>query len=98
MISVIVIAFEVVSVFFLAIFVRTNDTTSLSTTYFTLLSDSLALMLAFTLMYAPFRKLSIISLLTLLTILGITLQTSLLFTTFWSSCFNGFNANFQLSS
>ena len=99
MFSVIVFIFEAVAILFLCIFARTNDTTtSLVNTYFSLLSDSLALMFAFTLMYTPYRKLSFFSLLLLLVVLAVTIQTSLLFDTFWTSCFVGFSSNFQITS
>ena len=99
MFSVIVIVFEAVALLFIAIFARTIDTaTSLVTTYFSLLSDSLALMLAFALMYSPFRKLSLFSLLLLLTTVAVAAQTALLFDTFWTNCFNSFSSSFQVTS
>lgn len=98
MFSVIVIIFEAVAILFLSIFARTNDTSSLTSTYFALVGDCFSLMFAFTLIYTPFRKLSISSLALLLVIVAVTVQTNLLFDTFWTSCFNGFSSSFQVTA
>ena len=99
MFELVVIIFEVVVVLFIAIFARTTDaTTSLDTTYFTIVSDSLALMLAFTLMYTPYRKLSLISFLLLLVVIAVAVQTNFLLDTFWTYCFQGFTSNFAVTS
>lgn len=97
MFSIIVILFEAIAVLFIGIFARTNDTASLVTTNSTLFSDSLTLMLGFTLMYSPFRKLSLFSFITLLLVISIAAQTNILFGTFWDSCFNGFSSSFQVT-
>jgi hypothetical protein len=97
MFSVIVIVFEAVAVLFLSIFARTNDPTTLTSTYYSLAGDCFSLMFAFTLMYTPFRRLSITALAILLVVVAVTVQTNLLFDTFWSSCFNGFSSNFQVT-
>ena len=98
MLSVIVIIFEAVVGLFIAIFGRTTDTTtSLVTTYFSLITDSLAFMLAFVLMYTSFRRLSFFSLLLLLVVLAVTAQTSLLFDTFWTYVFTGFSSSFAIT-
>lgn len=57
----------------------------------------MALMFAFTLLYTPFRKLSLSSLGILLIVIGLTVQTNILFETFWTSCFNGFSSSFQFT-
>ena len=99
MFSVIVIVFECIVALFISIFARTTDTaTSLVTTYFSLISDSLALLFAFVLMYTSYRKLSFFSLLLLLVVTAVTAQTSLLFDTFWTYCFTGFSGNFAVTS
>lgn len=97
MFSVIVIVFEAIAILFLSIFARTDSSTTLTSTYYSLAGDSFALMLAFTLMYTPFRRLSLSSLAILLITVAVTVQNNLLFDTFWSSCFNGFSSNFQVT-
>jgi hypothetical protein len=56
------------------------------------------LLFAFTLMYSPFRKLSIFSLVSLLIVISVAAQTNILFGTFWDSCFNGFSSSFQMTA
>lgn len=97
MFSVIVIIFEAVAILFISIFARTNDTSSISSTYFALAGDCFSLMFAFTLIYTPFKRLSISALALLLVIVAVTVQTNLLFDTFWTSCFKGFNSSFQVT-
>jgi len=53
-------------------------------------------MLAFTLMYSPFRKLSLFTLASLLIVVAISAQTNILFGTLWDSMFKGFSASFTL--
>jgi hypothetical protein len=99
MFEVVVIVFEAVVALFIGIFGRSTDTTtSLDTTYFTIISDSFALMLAFTLMYSPYRKLSLVSLLLLLLVVAVAVQTNFLFDTFWTYCFTGFSSSFAITS
>lgn len=95
MFSIIVITFEALSVLFIGIFARSTATVS---TYYDLLESSLVLLLGFTLMYSPFRKFSIFSLVVLLMAISIAVQTDILFGTFWDSCFKGFASSFELSS
>jgi len=47
-------------------------------------------------MYCPFRKLSLFSLASLLINVAATIQTYMLFGTFWDSCFNGFSSTFSI--
>jgi len=98
MFSVIVIIFQAIALLFLGIFARTItiDTTTFSS-YFPLIGDGFALLLAFTFMYSPFRKLSITSFGLLLVTIGVTVQTQLLFDAFWTSCFNGFSSTFSVT-
>ena len=96
MFSVIVIVFEAVAVLFLGIFARSDDST-LTTTNASLLSDSMALMLAFLLMYSPFRRLSLYTIVTFLLAIALAAQTNLLFGTFWDSCFTSFQNTFQVN-
>jgi hypothetical protein len=55
------------------------------------------LMLAFSLMYVPFRRLSLFATVILLIVLSVSAQTNILFSTFWDSCFNGFSSSFNLT-
>ncbi len=55
-------------------------------------------MLAFTLMYSPFAKLSIFVLIALLIVVSISSQINILLITFWDSCFNGFSSSFQMTA
>jgi hypothetical protein len=98
MFSVIVIIFEAVVVLFIAIFARTNSTTSLASTAtnYSFFADGLTLLLAFTLMYSPYRKFSLFSLVVLLMVISVAAQTNILFGTFWDSCFNGFSSSFNI--
>jgi hypothetical protein len=99
MFSIAVIILEIIAVLFIGIFARSNDTsTSSYSSYGTLITDSLTLLLAFTFMYSPFRKLSIFSFVSLLIVISIAVQTNLLFGTFWDSCFNGFYSSFQVTA
>ena len=99
MFSVIVIVFEAVVGLFISIFARTTDTTtSLVTTYFSLITDSLTLLFAFVLMYTSYRRLSFFSILLLLVVTAVTAQTSLLFDTFWTYTFSGFSGNFAVTA
>ena len=102
MFSVIVIIFEAIAVLFIGIFARSTDTTITTSTNgtsnSTLIGDSLTLMLAFTFMYSPFRKLSIFAFVSLLIVIAIAVQTNILFGTFWDSCFNGFYSSFQVTA
>ena len=99
MFAIIVIIFEFLCLLFISIFARTNDSTTLaSTTYYSLIPDILTLMLAFTLIYTPYRKLSLVSLALLVITIAVAVQTNILFDTFWSNCFNGFDGSFQLTT
>ncbi len=98
MFSVIVIIFQAIALLFIGIFARTTASDSNFTSKYSLIGDGLALLLAFTLMYSPFRKLSVTSLAMLLIVVAVTVQTNILFDTFWYSCFKGFSSNFQLNS
>jgi len=97
MLSVIIVVFQAVALLFIGIFARTNDTNNLTTSSFTLFNDCLALLLAFTLMYSPFRKLSLYTLIALLVAISLAGQTNLLLGTFWDSCFKGFTSDFQIN-
>lgn len=102
MFSIIVIIFEGIAVLFIGIFGRSTDTTITNSTNgtsnSTLISDCLTLLLGFTLMYSPFRRLSIFTLVSLLLAISIAAQTNILFGTFWDSCFNGFTSSFQMTA
>ncbi len=91
MFAFIVIIFEAIAVLFIGIFARTA-TPSLSS--IDNLTGCIILLLAFTLMYCPFKKLSLFSLVILLLTISIAGQTNILFGTFWDSCFNGFKTSF----
>lgn len=102
MFSLIVLIFQAIAIIFIGIFARSTDT-SITTTVngtanSTLISQSLILLLGFTLMYSPFRKLSIFSFVSLLIVISITAQTNILFGTLWDSCFNGFSSSFQITA
>ena len=98
MFSVIVIVFQAVVALFIAIFARTTDTaTSLVTTYFSLISDTLAFMFSFVFMYTSYRKLSFFSVLLVLVVTAVTAQTSFLFDTFWTYTFTDFSGNFAVT-
>ena len=86
MFSVIVMIFEAVVVLFMGIFARTDDST-LTITNANLLTDSMTLMLAFLLMYSPFRRLSLYTLVTYMVAVAIAAQTNMLLGTFWDSAF-----------
>jgi len=61
----------------------------------------MAILFGFTLMYCPFRKLSIFAFVNMLLTISITVQTAILFATFWDNCFNSFdtlNPYFQITS
>ena len=97
MFSFIVMIFEGVAVLFIGIFARTDDST-LSLTNANLLTDSMTLMLAFVLMYSPFRRLSLYTIVTYLMALAIAAQTNILFGTFWDSAFaNRFRSSFEVN-
>lgn len=102
MFSIIVIIFESIAVLFIGIFARSTDTSITSTTNSTanatLIGDSLTLILAFTFMYSPWRKLSIFALVSLIIVISVAAQTNILFGTFWDSCFNGFSSSFQVTA
>jgi len=98
MFSVIVIIFQAIALLFIGIFARTTTIDNSFSSEYSLIGDGLALLLAFTLMYSPFRKLSVTSFAMLLIVVAVTVQTYLLFDTFWYSCFKGFSSNFQLAS
>jgi hypothetical protein len=89
-------------VLFIGIFARATDTTITSTTNSTanstLVGDALTLMLGFTFMYSPFRRLSIFAFVSLLIVIAVAAQTNILFGTFWDSCFNGFSSSFQITA
>jgi hypothetical protein len=72
MFSIIIIVFEAITVLFIGIFGRTNDTTNKSLKDSTLFSDSLILMFAFALMYAPFRRLSLFAIVIFLMVLFVS--------------------------
>ena len=98
MFSVIVIIFQAIALLFIGIFARTTTIKSSFSKEYSLIGDGLALLLAFTLMYSPFRKLSLTSFAMLLIVVAVTVQTFILFDTFWYSCFKGFSSNFQLNA
>lgn len=98
---IIVIVFEALAIILIGSFARTNDSTSLTNVSSTLVNNMFTLIFGFTLMYCPFRKLSIFSFVTLLIIISITTQTTILFATFWDNCFNSFNTldpSFQITA
>jgi len=98
MFSIIVIIFEFLAVLFIGIFARTNSTTLLSSSDFTLVSSCASLLLAFTLLYSPFRRLSLFTYASLLLVISVAAQTNILFGTLWDSCFNGFSSSFDITS
>ena len=97
-ITILFVIFQGTALLFLAIFARSNSTTSTVVSYSSLVSNCLMFLLAFTLMYAPFRKFSLFSLGSLLIIITVTVQTHFLFATFWDSCFDGFNSTFTVDA
>jgi hypothetical protein len=88
MFSVIIVVLQVLYLVFIAAFMRAS---SVDTTNLSLIIPCLALLLAFTLMYTPYRKLSLFSLVMLLLVISVTIQTNILFGTFWDSCFTSFS-------
>lgn len=96
MLTILVIVFELTAILFFGIFARSNSTTTTVTSYGPLVNNCAILLLAFTLMHAPYRKLSLFSLASLLIIVAATIQTYMLFGTFWDSCFNGFSSTFTI--
>ena len=96
MLVTLLIGFQLIAFLFIAIFARTNSTSSYTSTLNPLFNNCLFLLLAFTLMYNPFRKLSLFTLGSILLVLAVTVQTYFLFGTFWDSCFNGFNSTFTI--
>jgi len=95
MFSVIIVVLEVVYLIFVAAFMRAS---TIAVTNLSLIIPCMALLLAFTLMYSPFRKLSLFSLVMLLLVISVAIQTNILFGTFWDSCFKGFSTQTQISS
>jgi hypothetical protein len=102
MFSVIVLVFEAIAVLFIGIFARSTDTSITTSTNgianSTLFSNSIVLLLGFTFMYSPFRKLTIFAFVSLLIVISVTAQTNILFGTLWDSCFNGFSSSFQITA
>jgi hypothetical protein len=94
---IIVIVFQALAIIFIGSFARTNDSSTLTNTNATLINNMFTLLFGFTLMYCPFRKLSIFAFVSLLIIISITTQTTILFATFWDSCFYGFYNSFQIT-
>ena len=98
MFAVFVLLFEAIAVIFIGIFARSTDTTIGNSSNGTLFHGSITLLLGFTFMYSPFRKLSIFSYVSLIIVISVVVQTYLLFGTFWDSCFNGFSSSFQITA
>jgi len=96
MIVALLVGFELIAILFIGIFARTNSTSSLISTLNPLFNNCFLLLLAFTFMYNPFRKLSLFSLGSILLVVGVTIQTFFLFGTFWDSCFDGFSSTFTI--
>jgi len=88
MFSVVIVILQVVYLIFIAAFMRAS---SFDATNLGLVVPCIALLLAFTLMYTPYRKLSLFSLIMLLLVISVTIQTNILFGIFWDSCFQGFS-------
>lgn len=99
MFAIIVIIFQIVTVLFIAIFGRTNNTTSLTDLASNngLVTSTATLLIGFALMYSPYRKFCVFSLTVLLMVVCISAQTNILFGTFWDSCFNGFSSSFNIN-
>jgi hypothetical protein len=98
MFAAIVLAFQALAIIFIGIFARSTDSSISSSNNSTLFHGSITLLLGFTFMYSPFRKLSLFSYVSLLIVISIVVQTYLLFGTFWDSCFNGFSSSFQITA
>lgn len=96
MIVALLIGFQVIAIIFLGSFARTDTASSGIISYHPLFTSSALICLAFTLIYAPYRKLSLYSIASILLVIGATAQTYLLFGTFWDSCFNGFEKTFNV--
>jgi hypothetical protein len=96
MVVALLIGFQVIAIIFIGSFSRTDTASSGITSYHPLFTSSALICLAFTLIYAPYRKLSLYSIASILLVIGATAQTYLLFGTFWDSCFNGFEKTFTV--
>jgi hypothetical protein len=96
MVVALLIGFELLALLFFGVFARSDATSSLIGSYGSLFNNCSMLLLAFTLMYAPFRKFSLFALGSLLLAVVVTVQTYFLFATFWDSCFNGFSTTFTI--
>ena len=96
MVVALLIGFQLVALLFIGIFARTNSTSSVISSYNPLFNNCFVLILAFTLMYNPFRKFALFSLGSILIVAAVTIQTYFLFGTFWDSCFTGFNSTFTI--
>lgn len=95
MFSFIIVILQVVYLIFIGAFMRAS---SVDVTNLSFITPCLSLLLAFTLMYSPYRKLSLFSLVLLLIVISVSIQTNILFGTFWDSCFAGFTTQKQISS
>jgi len=91
MMMIVVIVFQVLALLFIGTFARTNDSNSLTNISSNLVNSVFTLLFGFTLMYCPFRKLSIFAFVSLLLSISIGTQTTILFATFWDNCFTSFN-------
>jgi ammonia channel protein AmtB len=98
MLTALLVGFQLIVTIFISIFARNDSSTSTITTYHPLYSNCAVLTLAFTLIYAPLRKLPLYSLASLLLTIGATVQSYLLLATFWDSCFQGFNSTFTVDT
>lgn len=98
MFAIIVIILQATAVLFISIFARTDTTANLATTYSTLCGEAASLLLAFVFMSIPQRGLNIFGFVILLAVMAITVQTSILFLTFWDSCFQGFGKFFSFDT
>jgi len=96
MVFALLVGFQIVALLFIGIFARTNSTSSVISSYNSLFNNCFILILAFTLMYNPFRKFGLFALGSILMVSAVTIQTYFLFGTFWDSCFTGFNSTFTI--
>ena len=85
---------QLIAVIFIGAFGRSISSDSTSPTY---LLNNMVFLVGVTLIYVPYKKLALHSIGVLIISLAITFETYVLMATFWDSCFNGFNTEFQLN-
>lgn len=98
MLTALLVGFQLIVTLFISIFARNDSSTSTISSYHPLYTNCTILMLAFTLIYAPLRKLPLYAQASLLLTIGATAQSYLLLATFWDSCFEGFNSTFTVDT